>query len=277
MKLKVYSVIPQPNHVETVVAEVEVDGEPHLVKLSRYHDNQQFWTVPGERDERLAAARRSRSPSPSPTSTSSTTSRPTRTRSATSRTRASPMTRSVQLQQTMLGCSRRDRPQAPHPGRRRGARLPASLHSLGRVLLTPARGPEAHPPVAGRRSRPRSSMTTELSRSCEFACACHTRDPRGTCWSGLLGGRLSSLCPPPQLSKLSRMANPEGHPADPLAPCFANDGSARAPEEEYRLVCVGCCVESEAGAVGWRAYLDDDGAAGTFCPECAEREFGDEA
>ena len=33
--------------------EVEVDGAPHLVKFSRYHDNQQFWTVPGERDERL--------------------------------------------------------------------------------------------------------------------------------------------------------------------------------------------------------------------------------
>ena len=53
MKLKRYSVIVQPNHIETVVAEVEVDGAFHLVKFSRYHDNQQFWTVPGERDERL--------------------------------------------------------------------------------------------------------------------------------------------------------------------------------------------------------------------------------
>ena len=35
------------------IAEVEVDGEPHLVKFSRYYDNPQFWTVPGERDERL--------------------------------------------------------------------------------------------------------------------------------------------------------------------------------------------------------------------------------
>lgn len=51
--LRIYEVIVQPNHIETVVAEVEVDGEEHLVKLSRYHDNQQFWTVPGERDERL--------------------------------------------------------------------------------------------------------------------------------------------------------------------------------------------------------------------------------
>jgi arylsulfatase A-like enzyme len=52
-KLHRYSEIAQPNHLETVVAEVEVDGAPHLVKLSRYHDAQQFWTVPGERDERL--------------------------------------------------------------------------------------------------------------------------------------------------------------------------------------------------------------------------------
>ena len=53
MKLKRYSVIVQPNHIESVVAEVEVDGETHRVKFSRYHDNQQFWTVPGEHDDRL--------------------------------------------------------------------------------------------------------------------------------------------------------------------------------------------------------------------------------
>jgi hypothetical protein len=28
-----------------------------LVEFSRYHDNQQFWTVPGERDERLLGRR----------------------------------------------------------------------------------------------------------------------------------------------------------------------------------------------------------------------------
>jgi arylsulfatase A-like enzyme len=50
---KVYATVEQPNHIETVIADVEVDGEQHLVKLSRYHDNQQFWTVPAERDERL--------------------------------------------------------------------------------------------------------------------------------------------------------------------------------------------------------------------------------
>jgi arylsulfatase A-like enzyme len=56
-KARIYSVVPQPNHIETVVAEVEVGGAPHLVKFSRYHDNQQFWTIPGERDERLQGRR----------------------------------------------------------------------------------------------------------------------------------------------------------------------------------------------------------------------------
>ena len=48
-----YSTVKQPNHLQTVIAEVDVDGEQHLVKFSRYFDNAQFWTVPGERDERL--------------------------------------------------------------------------------------------------------------------------------------------------------------------------------------------------------------------------------
>ncbi len=48
-----YSTVTQPNHLQTVIAEVDVDGEQHLIKFSRYYDNAQFWTVPGERDERL--------------------------------------------------------------------------------------------------------------------------------------------------------------------------------------------------------------------------------
>jgi arylsulfatase A-like enzyme len=47
------STVKQPNHIQTVIAEVQTDGEQHLVKFSRYYDNQQFWTLPGERDERL--------------------------------------------------------------------------------------------------------------------------------------------------------------------------------------------------------------------------------
>src|SRR5262249_53249277 len=52
-RVRVYSSVAQPNHLQTVIAEVDVDGEQHLVKFSRYFDNRQFWTVPGERDERL--------------------------------------------------------------------------------------------------------------------------------------------------------------------------------------------------------------------------------
>ena len=52
-KLRIYSTVVQPNHVETVIAEVDMEGERHLVKLSRYFDNEQFWTVPGHHDERL--------------------------------------------------------------------------------------------------------------------------------------------------------------------------------------------------------------------------------
>ena len=51
--LQRYSTVKQPNHLQTVIADVDVDGEQHLVKFSRYYDNAQFWTVPGERDERL--------------------------------------------------------------------------------------------------------------------------------------------------------------------------------------------------------------------------------
>lgn len=50
---KKYEFIAQPNHIETVVADVAVEGTSHRIKFSRYHDNQQFWTVPGKRDERL--------------------------------------------------------------------------------------------------------------------------------------------------------------------------------------------------------------------------------
>ena len=52
-KIGTYFHVVQPNHVEMVVAETDVDGTTHLVKVARYHDNPQFWTVPGERDERL--------------------------------------------------------------------------------------------------------------------------------------------------------------------------------------------------------------------------------
>ena len=38
-RLHRYSTVKQPNHLQTVIAEVDVDGEQHLVKFSRYYDN----------------------------------------------------------------------------------------------------------------------------------------------------------------------------------------------------------------------------------------------
>jgi hypothetical protein len=45
-------------------------------------------------------------------------------------------------------------------------------------------------------------------------------------------------------------------------------------------VCAECAVEAPADARGWRAYVADDPRddeppdVATYCPECAEREFG---
>ena len=45
------------------------------------------------------------------------------------------------------------------------------------------------------------------------------------------------------------------------------------PPALRELVCAECGAVSEGEAAGWRAYLDDDDQAVTFCPECAESEF----
>jgi hypothetical protein len=47
-----------------------------------------------------------------------------------------------------------------------------------------------------------------------------------------------------------------------------------AEAEPALLRCAECGRQSEPDAAGWRAYLDDDDQAVTFCSECAEREFG---
>ncbi len=44
--------VEQPNRIETVIAELDVDGAQHLIKFSCHYDNQQL-TVPGERDQRV--------------------------------------------------------------------------------------------------------------------------------------------------------------------------------------------------------------------------------
>ncbi len=98
-----YSTVAQPNHLETVVAEVDVDGERHLVKFSRYHDNQQLWTVPGERDERVRGRKTLTVTEPEPDEFElyDLTLDPTEERNLAHPTYADDDSRS--LQQTMLG------------------------------------------------------------------------------------------------------------------------------------------------------------------------------
>jgi hypothetical protein len=42
-----------------------------------------------------------------------------------------------------------------------------------------------------------------------------------------------------------------------------------------RLICVECGRRADANAEGWRAFLTSDDEAANFCPDCAEREFGE--
>ena len=123
----VYATIVQPNHIETVIAEVDVDGEQHLVKFSRYYDNQQFWTVPGERDERLRGRKTITVTEPEPDEYELYDLTLDPLRSATSRTPATP-----------TSIARATADDAPAP--RRAARRQASDALSGR-------GPGYQPPA----------------------------------------------------------------------------------------------------------------------------------
>ena len=46
---------------------------------------------------------------------------------------------------------------------------------------------------------------------------------------------------------------------------------------DHRLECAECGGHSLPGAASWRAYIGDDDRAVTFCPTCAEHEFGEAA
>jgi hypothetical protein len=52
----------------------------------------------------------------------------------------------------------------------------------------------------------------------------------------------------------------------------------REPVDEpgRQLVCAECGAQADEDAEGWRAYLtsDEPEEVATFCPKCAEREFG---
>ena len=129
-KVGAYSEIAQPNHVETVVARVEVDGEPHLVKFSRFHDNQQFWTVPAERDERLRGRKTITITEPEPDEFEmyDLTVDPYEERNLAHESNADERSRA--LQQTMLGLLRQQlaaKRLTPSAGERPGYRAPASV------------------------------------------------------------------------------------------------------------------------------------------------------
>ena len=57
-------------------------------------------------------------------------------------------------------------------------------------------------------------------------------------------------------------------------------GRREAYDAEEMLACAECKIESTGKARGWRALLgledDDTETVVVLCPECAEREFGDE-
>ncbi len=51
---------------------------------------------------------------------------------------------------------------------------------------------------------------------------------------------------------------------------------ANDPQTREALRCCECGRLWLDDSERWRAYLDDEGQAVTFCPECAQREFSDD-
>ena len=124
-RLQRYSTVKQPNHLQTVIAEVDVDGEQHLVKFSRYYDNAQFWTVPGERDERLQGRQTVTVTEPEPDEYElyDLTLDPIEERNLAHPSHADDAPRALQ-EHDARAPGRAARGQAPDPVGRRGPRLP---------------------------------------------------------------------------------------------------------------------------------------------------------
>ncbi len=166
---RTFSTVEQPNHIETVIAEVDVEGEQHLVKLSRYHDNQQFWTVPGERDERLRGRKTVTVTEPEPDEYElyDITVDPYEERNLAHPTHADDRSRA--LQATMLGLlGEQLAAKRLVPSRGRGPRLPPSRERLRRAQGDTRCG--ANPRLA-----PAAVKLTWFSlKSCRPARACRS-------------------------------------------------------------------------------------------------------
>jgi hypothetical protein len=52
-------------------------------------------------------------------------------------------------------------------------------------------------------------------------------------------------------------------------------GDGRALQQET-LACIECGKKATGHAVGFKAYVADDGELVMYCPVCAEREFGED-
>ena len=81
--------------------------------------------------------------------------------------------------------------------------------------------------------------------------------------------RQGGLSPSPTIIRAPALFPPASRPARPVSRYLRVMDREQAP-----LVCAERGRESPPDAADWKAYLDDDGVAVMFCPECSQREFG---
>lgn len=95
-----YPSVIQPNHVETVMTFLGGEGPPELWKLSRYFDNPRFWSEPGVRD--IHGSRVKTRPEPDEYELYNISRDPWETRNLAHPAYASPQSRRVQAELTLL-------------------------------------------------------------------------------------------------------------------------------------------------------------------------------
>lgn len=110
----------------------------------------------------------------------------------------------------------------------------------------------------------------------EFFCECGGTGEKGAVLgcergSGAVRRRRPTRCPFALNRGISEIVSSSRRMGRPIV----EDGSDGA-----LLNCVECGAESDQLATGWRAYVaperedEPEGELVTFCPDCAEREFG---